>query len=177
MQPLPLPATVSLDTLSLQELQHTALQANQITKNLKSENPRPVRIRTLSVEMERRLFCIPAANLAVTHGLGIVDCWDLLTSQRAAHMEIRMFLYIVTLPCLEEEGKAIFGAAIGYVPPEETSGADIPSFLPAGAHLNTWWPFASTTAIVPTFRSPISSHRPSERNIQITSVSLSPLRW
>ncbi|KAJ7022582.1 hypothetical protein C8F04DRAFT_1310705 [Mycena alexandri] len=127
MQPLPLPAAASLDTLSLQELldtlslqklQHTALQVNQIMKNLKSENPRPVRIRTLSVERERRLFCIPAANLAVTHGLGIVDCWDLLTCQRVAHMEIRMFLYIVTWPCLEEEGKAIFGAAIGWGTPE-----------------------------------------------------------
>ncbi|KAJ7022558.1 hypothetical protein C8F04DRAFT_235918 [Mycena alexandri] len=79
MHPLPLPSVEPLDTLSLEQLQHAARQANRLMKNFKSDSPSPARIHTLSVE-HTHLSSIQGTNLIVTYALGAVSCWDIITS-------------------------------------------------------------------------------------------------
>ncbi|KAJ7820281.1 hypothetical protein B0H13DRAFT_2130484 [Mycena leptocephala] len=75
MQPVALPNGQALDSLA---------KANRLMNNFKSDNPRPVRIRSL----EPKIFCIPGTNLAVSHVLGSVSCWDILASKRVACLEL-----------------------------------------------------------------------------------------
>ncbi|KAF7328338.1 hypothetical protein MVEN_02549300 [Mycena venus] len=77
MQPLPLPLGKTLDTLSLHELQDTVRRANRLANNLKSDHPQPARICPLSVEPGARIFCIPGANVIVTHITGSVSVTDM----------------------------------------------------------------------------------------------------
>ncbi|KAJ6521083.1 hypothetical protein DFH09DRAFT_1193274 [Mycena vulgaris] len=102
MQPLPLPLGKTLDVLSLHELQNTVRRANRLAlrlaNNLKSDHPRPARICPLFVEPGARIFCIPGANLIVTHITGSVSCWDTLTSHRVAYQEIPDLRIQITAP-------------------------------------------------------------------------------
>jgi hypothetical protein len=117
MQPAALPNGQALDSLSLSELQDTVRQANRLMNNFKSDNPRPVRIRSLeseSVPSSARIFCIPGTNLAVSHVWGSVNCWDILASKRVAFLELPE-LRVRTEACMEIKGKALIGASLGYV--------------------------------------------------------------
>jgi hypothetical protein len=117
MQPVALPNGQALDSLSLSELQNTVRQANRLMNNFKSDNPRPVRIRSLEpkfVPSPSRIFCIPGTNLAVSHVLGSVSCWDILASKRVACLELPK-LEVRTEACMEIKGKALIGASLGYV--------------------------------------------------------------
>ncbi|KAJ7858159.1 hypothetical protein B0H13DRAFT_1154237 [Mycena leptocephala] len=115
MQPVALPNGQALDSLSLSELQNTVRQANRLMNNFKSDNPRPVRIRSLEpkfVPSPSRIFCIPGTNLAVSHFLGSVSCWDILASKRVACLELPE-LEVRTEACMEIKGKALIGASLG----------------------------------------------------------------
>lgn len=90
--------------------------------NLKSDLPRPRRIHTLRVHSGARIVCIPGENLVVTHTTGSVSCWDVLTSHRVGYLEIPDLRVQTLTPCLEINGKALFGAFIGFV---TYSGEDI----------------------------------------------------
>ncbi|KAJ7870935.1 hypothetical protein B0H14DRAFT_2725020 [Mycena olivaceomarginata] len=81
--------------------------------NLKSDLPRPRRIHTLRVHSGARIVCIPGENLVVTHTTGSVSCWDVLTSHRVGYLEIPDLRVQTLTPCLEINGKALFGAFIG----------------------------------------------------------------
>ncbi|KAJ7766043.1 hypothetical protein B0H16DRAFT_1522863 [Mycena metata] len=112
MQPLPLSNAEPLDTLSLEQLQHAARQANRLMRNFKSDSPSPVRIQTLSTG-HTHLSCIQGTHLVVTYSLGTVNCWDIITSHRVAHLEIPDLQIVSDKPCLEIKGRALFGACIG----------------------------------------------------------------
>jgi hypothetical protein len=103
----------ALEELSLSMLQNTVRRANRLRNNLLSDRPRPVRTHTLSVEVGSRIFCIPGTNLVVTDSTGSLSCWDILMSQRVAHLEISD-LRLQTGPCMELGEIALFGASIGY---------------------------------------------------------------
>ncbi|KAJ7820278.1 hypothetical protein B0H13DRAFT_2130475 [Mycena leptocephala] len=101
----------ALDSLSLSELQNTVRQANRLMNNFKSDQPRPVRIRTFEFECIpalAKIFCIPGTSLVVVHIVGSVSCWDILTAKRVACLEIPN-LRIQTGACMEIKGKALIG--------------------------------------------------------------------
>ncbi|KAJ6585831.1 hypothetical protein B0H19DRAFT_1228083 [Mycena capillaripes] len=108
-QPLPLPNSQALDTLSLLELENAVRQTHRLVKNLQSETPRPVRLSTFAVESAAKILPIPGANLTAIHPRGGISCWDTLTCQRVAHLEIPGF-QVETEACMEIEGKALFAA-------------------------------------------------------------------
>jgi hypothetical protein len=113
-QPLPLPNPQALDTLSLLELENTVRRVHRLIKNLQSETPRPVRLGTFAVKSGAKILPIPGANLTAIHPKGSISCWDILTSQRVAHLEIPGF-QVETEACMEIEGKALFAAYSSYV--------------------------------------------------------------
>ncbi|KAJ7237893.1 hypothetical protein B0H12DRAFT_1138114 [Mycena haematopus] len=112
MQPPPLSCGMPLNALSMAHLQNAARRANQLMKNLKSDVPRPVCIRTLFVDPGAKILCIPGTNLVVTHVPGSVSCWDILTSCRVGHLEIHSLRLETPVVCLEATGKALIGASI-----------------------------------------------------------------
>jgi hypothetical protein len=121
MNPLPLSTGDALDALSLPELQNVVRRVDRVMKNLKSDNPRPIRIDNFSIERWTRIFCIPGANLTVAYTkYGNVSCWDTLTSQRVAHLENQRdsewFYLQPQAVCTEIKGKALIGAWIQSVP-------------------------------------------------------------
>ncbi|KAJ6573316.1 hypothetical protein B0H10DRAFT_975302 [Mycena sp. CBHHK59/15] len=64
------------------------------------------------------MFCIPGANLAIFHtSVAGVSCWDVVTSQRVAHLEISNLHIQTNQPCLEIKGKVLIG---GFVRVEDT---------------------------------------------------------
>jgi hypothetical protein len=112
----------ALDTLSLSRLEGAVRQANRLMANFKSDNPRPVRARTLriteAVRPWTKIFCIPGANLVVAYDcmLGSLNCWDILTSHRVpGHLKIPGLRVQTESVCMEIKGKALVGAWIGYV--------------------------------------------------------------
>ncbi|KAJ7089551.1 hypothetical protein C8R44DRAFT_439865 [Mycena epipterygia] len=114
MQPLPLSSADELDALSLQQLQDTVRRANRLIRNLRSDKPRAVLIRTLSLEASAGVFCIPGANLVVSHisRSGIVSVWDIITSLRVAHLHVPDLTVQSQALCMEIKGKALIGAYI-----------------------------------------------------------------
>jgi hypothetical protein len=108
-QPLPLPNPQTLDTLSLLELENAVWRVHRLIKNLQSERPRPVRLGTFAVKSGAKILLIPGANLTVIHPRGGISCWDILTCQRVAHLEMPGF-QVETEACIEIEGKALFAA-------------------------------------------------------------------
>ncbi|KAJ7113804.1 hypothetical protein C8R44DRAFT_228720 [Mycena epipterygia] len=112
MQPLPLSNADELDTLSLQQLQDTVRRASRLIHSLRSDKPRPVLIRTLSLEALAGIFCIPGGNLVVSHTRGTVSVWDITTSHRVAHLDIFELNVQSQALCLEIKGKALIGAHI-----------------------------------------------------------------
>jgi hypothetical protein len=124
MQPLPLSTTEALDALSLPELQIAVQQAHRLMQNLQSDTPLPVRIHTFSVNAGAQVLCIPGASLAVSHILGGVSCWDILTGHRVAHLEIPE-LQIRTEVCMKIKGKALIGAHTRYVTMRCSPQADL----------------------------------------------------
>ncbi|KAJ7113773.1 hypothetical protein C8R44DRAFT_984464 [Mycena epipterygia] len=115
MQPLPLSSADELDAMSLQQLQDTVRRANRLIHNLRSDTPRPVLIQTLSLEAMAGIFCIPGANLVVSHcsGSGTVSVWDISTLRRVAFLEIPDLVVHRAQVCLEIKGKAL-GARIRH---------------------------------------------------------------
>ena len=114
-QPPPLPSGTTLDMLSLAQLKNAVQRANQLLKNLESDEPRPVRLRTLLVDPGVGICCIPGTNLVMTHTRGTVSCWDILTSYRVGLLEIPDLRLRTSVLCLEERQKAVIGACIGWV--------------------------------------------------------------
>ncbi|KAJ7854827.1 hypothetical protein B0H14DRAFT_2755836 [Mycena olivaceomarginata] len=107
----------NLATLPLRQLQDTAWRANRLMNNLKSDSPRPVRVRSFSFEPPENgwigFMLIPGANLAVSHTCGTVSCWDIITSKRVASLEVP-HLRVETGVCVEIVGKALIGASVGW---------------------------------------------------------------
>jgi hypothetical protein len=115
-QPLPLSTADPPDTLSLRELQNIARRADQLRRNLQSDNPRLFDMRSLSVVARAGLiFFIPGAHLAVTHGPGFVTCWDIVSSQMVGQLEIPHLLVRDEALSMDISGKALIGACITYV--------------------------------------------------------------
>ncbi|KAJ7657244.1 hypothetical protein DFH06DRAFT_459542 [Mycena polygramma] len=116
-QPLPISSAQALTRLSLPELQNAARKANGVMMNFRSHNPRPARVRTSFVEAGHQhsfptIFCIPGADIVIiSTRTGGVSCWDLLTSQRVAHLELPSFYIETVRACLEIEGKALIGGS------------------------------------------------------------------
>ncbi|KAJ7736488.1 hypothetical protein B0H16DRAFT_1573946 [Mycena metata] len=116
-QPHRLSNTQNLNTLSLQQLQHTAQQCNRLMKNWRSDNPRPTCIRQFSVPPNHGFFCLIGSSFIVSHTEGCVSCWNILDGKRVAHLEIPGLFLRMGVPCMEEDGRALICAAIGhYVP-------------------------------------------------------------
>ncbi|KAJ7123609.1 hypothetical protein C8R44DRAFT_735247 [Mycena epipterygia] len=114
MQPLPLSNADELDKLSLQQLQDTVRRAHRLIQNLRSDNPRPVRIRNLTIGPSSEVFCIPGANLVVAHVTGRVSFWDILTSRCVGNLEIPD-LFVRRELCLELKGRALIAAYTRHV--------------------------------------------------------------
>ncbi|KAJ7160435.1 hypothetical protein C8R46DRAFT_369560 [Mycena filopes] len=112
MQPLPLLNAKQLDSMSRQDLQDAARRAVRLKRNLNSDKPTPVEIHALSVESRAFCACLPGSNLVVTHCPGFMSCWDVLTSNRVARLEI-VGLDVIDNLRIEEDGRVLFGAVIG----------------------------------------------------------------
>ncbi|KAJ7726124.1 hypothetical protein B0H16DRAFT_1780754 [Mycena metata] len=112
-QPHALSNAQALSTLSLQQLQHTAQQVNRFMKNWRSHNPRPTRIRQLSVEPSHGFFCLTGTPFIVSHNEGGMSCWDIFDGKRVAHLEIPGLFVRTKVPCMEEVGRALICAATG----------------------------------------------------------------
>ncbi|KAJ7104899.1 hypothetical protein C8R44DRAFT_807244 [Mycena epipterygia] len=113
MQPLPFTNTDEIGTLSLHQLQDIVQRVEHLINNFQSDNPRPVRIRTLSLAASiDTIFCIPGANLAVSHTIGTVCVWDILTSHRVGYLEVPDLIVHPRALCLEIKGQALIGASI-----------------------------------------------------------------
>ncbi|KAJ6526671.1 hypothetical protein B0H19DRAFT_1275522 [Mycena capillaripes] len=112
-QPLPFQNGEALNTLSLPELQNIVHQIQRLMNNLSSAEPRPARIRTLSLPASSRIFCIPGANLAVSHTRGHLSCWDVLTGHRVAHLGIPELRVGTEAPYIDTRGRALIGAYLG----------------------------------------------------------------
>ncbi|KAJ7607124.1 hypothetical protein DFH06DRAFT_1250299 [Mycena polygramma] len=109
--PPPISAGKELNTLSLPELQAAARKANQLIKNFRSENPRPARMRTVVVDVPNGILCIPGANLVIVHTGSSLSCWDVVTSQCVAKLEVHGLGMMSQQPCLVDiEGMALFSA-------------------------------------------------------------------
>ncbi|KAJ7113810.1 hypothetical protein C8R44DRAFT_228745 [Mycena epipterygia] len=115
MQPLPLSNADELDTLSLQQLQDTVRRASRLIHSLRSDKPRPVLIRTLPLEALADIFCIPGANLVVSHTRGTVSMWDITTSHRVAQLDIPGLSVQPQALCLDIKGKALIGAYVSSI--------------------------------------------------------------
>jgi hypothetical protein len=115
-QPLPLSTADPLETLSLPELQSVARRADRLKKNWQSNTPRLVYMRSFSVPSQARIMLIPGAHLAVAYASGIISCWDILSSQRVAHLAIPDLEVRAEALCMDINGKALIGACIKYVP-------------------------------------------------------------
>ncbi|KAJ7192558.1 hypothetical protein GGX14DRAFT_594343 [Mycena pura] len=114
-QPLPLSNADCVNTLSLGQLQDAVQRASRVMRAFRhgSSPPRPVRVHTMAIGREGRIFCIPGTHLAVSHGGGSVACWDILTSQRVAQLGIPGLRVRNESPCMEVRGKALVAACIG----------------------------------------------------------------
>ncbi|KAJ6560006.1 hypothetical protein B0H19DRAFT_107796 [Mycena capillaripes] len=117
-QPLPLSkeSLQALNTVSFRQLQDTVLQANRLMNNFKSHRPRPVQTRTLCfgpTGLWTSFICIPGTSLVVRHSTGSVSCWDVLTSERVAYLDIPDLRVKTETPCMEIMGKALLGGCIG----------------------------------------------------------------
>jgi hypothetical protein len=116
LQPLPLSTATPLETLSLLELQSVARRADRLKRNWQSNNPRLVHLRRLSLPDRTRIVFVPGAHLAVAYALGIISCWDILSSQRVAHLEIPDLVVRAEALCMDINGQVLIGASIEYVP-------------------------------------------------------------
>jgi hypothetical protein len=114
-QPLPLSTADPLETLSLPELQSVARRADRLKKNWQSNNPRLVHMHSFAVPSQARIMLIPGAHLAVAYASGIISCWDILSSQWVAHLEIPELEVRAEALCMDINGKVLIGACIKYV--------------------------------------------------------------
>ncbi|KAJ6557709.1 hypothetical protein B0H19DRAFT_1234797 [Mycena capillaripes] len=116
---LPLPlvqGTGSLYQLSLRQLQETLRHAHRLIDNFTSDHPRPLRVRTLDfnvVETWTTFVCIPGTNLAVSSNTSGMACWDIVTSECVAYLDMPDLHLSKEVPCMEIKGKALIGACIG----------------------------------------------------------------
>lgn len=102
-----------METLSLSELENAARRVARMMRNLRADNPRPAWTRTLSLT-ECAIVCIHGASLIVSYTASDLNCWDILTCRRVAHLEISE-LYFRTEASVDILGKALIGASVGYV--------------------------------------------------------------
>ncbi|KAJ7160441.1 hypothetical protein C8R46DRAFT_1286261 [Mycena filopes] len=114
--PLPLPNVKQHDSMSRKELQDAAQRAVRLKKNLNSDKPMPVKIRTLSFDPQwhpiATRVCLPGSDIFVTHHIGFLSCWNIVTLNRVAHLGITG-LRVMKDPKIEQDGRALFGAVIG----------------------------------------------------------------
>ncbi|KAJ7837981.1 hypothetical protein B0H14DRAFT_3141240, partial [Mycena olivaceomarginata] len=119
LQPLPLSTATPLETLSLLELQSVARRADRLKRNWQSNNPRLVHLRRFSLPSQARIVFVPGAHLAVAYNWDIISCWDILSSQRVAHLEIPGLDRLVVREeafCMDINGKVLIGACVGQRP-------------------------------------------------------------
>ncbi|KAJ7776018.1 hypothetical protein DFH07DRAFT_799034, partial [Mycena maculata] len=115
MQPLPLPVGIELSVFSQRQLRDAALRTNRLMKNLHSERPRPVAITDFSMEDPwegTNIFCIPGTHIAVERIRGRITCWDTLSAECVANVEIPGVEIRLGVRCMEMEGKIMFA---GYI--------------------------------------------------------------
>ncbi|KAJ7023586.1 hypothetical protein C8F04DRAFT_1304802 [Mycena alexandri] len=114
--PHPLSNTQNLNTFSLQQLQHTAQHANRLMKNWSSHNPRPTCILHFLVNPKHGFFSLPGTRFGLTHAYtgGSISCWDVYNGECVAHLEIFDLFMRTRTTSMEEEGRALICAAIGY---------------------------------------------------------------
>ncbi|KAJ7837988.1 hypothetical protein B0H14DRAFT_1091432 [Mycena olivaceomarginata] len=111
-QSLPLSTADPLETLSLPELQSVARRADRLKKNWQSNNPRLVHMHSFSVPSQARIMVIPGAHLAVAYASEIISCWDILSSQRVAYLEIPELEVRAEALCMDINGKVLIGGCI-----------------------------------------------------------------
>ncbi|KAJ7837984.1 hypothetical protein B0H14DRAFT_1091399 [Mycena olivaceomarginata] len=116
LQPLPLSTATPLETLSLPELQSIARRADRLKRNWQSNNSRLVHLSRFSIPSQAEIVFVPGAHLAVAYGLHIISCWDILSSQRVAHLEIPGLILLPEALCMDINGKALIGAFIRWFP-------------------------------------------------------------
>jgi hypothetical protein len=117
-QPVPLSNREALNIASLRELQDSAGYSNRLMRNLGSDSPHPVHRRILLFESEGQwtsFFYLPGTGLAVSHRTGSLSCWNIITSERVALLEISDLRVKTEAPCMNIVGKVLIGACIGYV--------------------------------------------------------------
>ncbi|KAJ7366091.1 hypothetical protein DFH08DRAFT_833492 [Mycena albidolilacea] len=115
-QPVPLSNREALNIASLRELQDSAGHSNRLMRNLSSDSPHPVHRRVLLFESEGQwtsFFYLPGTGLAVSHRAGSLSCWNIITSERVALLEISDLRVKIEAPCMNIVGKALIGACIG----------------------------------------------------------------
>ncbi|KAJ7349807.1 hypothetical protein DFH08DRAFT_125102 [Mycena albidolilacea] len=116
LQPLPLSTATPLETLSLLELQSVARRADRLKRNWQSNNPRLVHLRRFSLPSRARIVFVPGAHLAVAYNSDIISCWDILSSQRVAHLEIPDLVVRAEALCTDINGKVLIWASIDWLP-------------------------------------------------------------
>ncbi|KAJ7289812.1 hypothetical protein C8J57DRAFT_1278466 [Mycena rebaudengoi] len=81
-----------------------------------SDIPRPVHTRTLSFASTGHwtsFISIPGTSLTVHHSRGSVSCWDILTSECVAYLDVLDLRVKTETLCMEIQRKALIGACIG----------------------------------------------------------------
>ncbi|KAJ7069446.1 hypothetical protein C8F01DRAFT_1112770 [Mycena amicta] len=110
--PLPLFTLTDAVDLPLSQLQAIVQRTNRLLRNIRSDVPRPVWTRTISLGEPGRIVCIPTTHLVVSSTEDTLICWDARTGERVTELHVDHIRLPMRTPCMDVRGQALLGATI-----------------------------------------------------------------
>ncbi|KAJ7069438.1 hypothetical protein C8F01DRAFT_1112734 [Mycena amicta] len=110
--PLPLFALPDPVDLPLSQLQAIVQRTNRLLRNIRSDVPRPVWTRSISLGEPGQIVCIPTTHLVVSSTEDTIICWDARTGERVTELQVDHIRLTMRTPCMDVTGQALLGATV-----------------------------------------------------------------
>ncbi|KAJ6518166.1 hypothetical protein C8R47DRAFT_1086214 [Mycena vitilis] len=110
MHPIAVPIRQELSDLSLAQLQEAGKRTNRLMKNWLGESPKSESVREMFLDAVDRtkIIVISGTGLVISHGPGLVSCWDIFTRLRVGRLVVDRALSIESAT-FEEYGQVLLG--------------------------------------------------------------------